>query len=60
MSSVIFSKWLYDFDIMMQKQNRKILLFLDNAPVHPPDIQLNNITLKFFPVNTNAKVQPLD
>ncbi|CAF2983977.1 unnamed protein product [Rotaria sp. Silwood2] len=60
MNSVIFSKWLYGFDIMMQKQNRKILLFLDNAPVHPPDIQLNNITLKFFPANTTAKSQPLD
>ena len=28
--------------------------------MHPPDIQLNNITLKFFPANTTAKSQPLD
>lgn len=45
---------------MLQKQKKKILLFLDNAPVHPSDIQLQNITLKFFPANTTSHIQPLD
>ncbi|CAF1338757.1 unnamed protein product, partial [Rotaria magnacalcarata] len=40
--------------------NHRILLFLDNAPVHPPDVQLENIKLKFFPPNTTAKIQPMD
>ncbi|CAF1389307.1 unnamed protein product [Rotaria sordida] len=44
----------------MKKQKRHILLFLDNAPVHPQDVQLENIKLKFFPVNTTARIQPLD
>ncbi|CAF0968560.1 unnamed protein product [Rotaria magnacalcarata] len=44
----------------MQKQKRHILLFLENAPVHPPDVQLENIKLKFFPPNTTAKIQPMD
>ncbi|CAF4568820.1 unnamed protein product [Rotaria sp. Silwood2] len=44
----------------MEKQKRQILLFLDNAPVHPPDIILKNITLKFFPCNSTALVQPMD
>lgn len=35
-------------------------MFIDNAPVHPPDVQLENIKLKFFPPNTTAKVQPMD
>ena len=60
MNSRIFTEWLNDFDLMMKKQKRHILLFLDNAPVHPPDVQLDNIKLKFFPANTTAMIQPLD
>jgi hypothetical protein len=60
MNAFLFTKWLNDFDAMMPKQNRKILLFLDNAPVHPSDVKLANINLKFFPANTTAKIQPLD
>jgi hypothetical protein len=60
MNAFVFTKWLNDLDTMIQKQNRKILLFLDNAPVHPSDVKLTNITLKFFPANTTCKIQPLD
>jgi len=56
----MFTKWLRDFDDLMGKENRKVLLFLDNAPVHPPDVELKNITMKFFPPNTTSKIQPLD
>lgn len=46
----------------MKQKRRKMLLFLDNAPCHPPSLQdhLSNITLKFLPKNTTAKTQPLD
>ncbi|CAF1013162.1 unnamed protein product [Adineta ricciae] len=54
------SKWLEDLDTSMRKQKRHILLFLDNVPVHPQDIQLENIKLKFCPPNSTAKIQPLD
>ncbi|CAF4408148.1 unnamed protein product [Rotaria sp. Silwood2] len=60
MNSYIFTNWLNEFDEIIEKQNRKILLFLDNAPAHSPDIKLKNITLKFFPSNTTARIQPLD
>ena len=60
MNCFIFTKWLNEFDDLIGKENRKILLFLDNAPVHPADIELKNITLKFFPANTTSVVQPLD
>ena len=33
---------------------------MDNAPCHPPDIQLTNVKLQFFPPNTTSIVQPLD
>ncbi|CAF1622589.1 unnamed protein product [Adineta ricciae] len=60
MNSFLFTDWLQGLDLMMQKQKRKILLFLDNAPVHPVDVKLENITLKFFPANTTAVIQPMD
>jgi hypothetical protein len=44
----------------MKKRNRKILLFLDNAPCHPIDLQLSNVKLQCFPANTTSVVQPLD
>lgn len=44
----------------MKKRNRQILLFVDNAPCHPPDIQLTNVKLHFFPANTTSTIQPLD
>lgn len=53
-------EWLNEFDSMMKKERRHILLFLDNAPVHPQDLQLDNIKLKFFPANTTSRIQPLD
>ncbi|CAF4468475.1 unnamed protein product, partial [Rotaria sp. Silwood2] len=33
MYSSIFTDWLHGLDLMMQKQKRRILLFLDNAPL---------------------------
>jgi DDE superfamily endonuclease len=44
----------------MKKGNRKILLFLDNAPCHVLTQDFSNIKLAFFPPNTTSKCQPLD
>ncbi|CAF3058879.1 unnamed protein product [Rotaria sp. Silwood2] len=60
MNSTLFTNWLYEFDKMIQKQKRQIFLFLDNAPVHPPEIKLKNIAIKCFPANTTAVIQPMD
>lgn len=47
-------------NVSMKIQNRKIILFLDNTPCHPIDINLTNVKLQYFPPNTTAKLQPLD
>jgi hypothetical protein len=60
MNSKLFSEWLIDINQLMIKQSRQVLLFLDNAPSHPVDIQLSNINIVFFPPNTTSVVQPLD
>ena len=59
MTSNIFERWLIAFDRKLKKENRKIILFIDNAPSHPK-ITLDNIKLQFFPPNTTAKTQPMD
>ena len=59
MQTGIMEEWLRWLDRKMCHQNRKILLFLDNAPVHP-NISLKNVKLQFFPANTTALLQPMD
>ncbi|CAM4833278.1 unnamed protein product [Rotaria magnacalcarata] len=60
MNAKLFSDWLADINTKMKISSRQILLFLDNAPCHPVDVQLSNIELVFFPPNTTSTVQPLD
>ncbi|CAF1058639.1 unnamed protein product [Brachionus calyciflorus] len=60
MSSSIFIDWLSQWDKNLVKSNRKIALFLDNAPCHPQIDSLKNIKLVFLPSKTNSILQPLD
>lgn len=55
----IMTSWLEKFDEKMKKQNRKVLLFLDNAIFHPK-IKLENVNIVFLPQNTTSLCQPLD
>jgi hypothetical protein len=47
------------FGQKMKKEQRKVLLFLDNAPSHP-NINFENVKLQFLPPNTTCKTQPMD
>ena len=46
----------------MKVEKRNVLLFLDNAPVHPEGLQCkySNIKVVFIPKNTTSRLQPLD
>jgi hypothetical protein len=59
MRSEIFKEFLIKFNSKMIKENRKILLFVDNCSVHP-FINLSNIKLVFLPPNTTSRLQPMD
>jgi len=60
MTTELFNEWLFSLNEDMKKQERKILLFLDNCTVHNNPPTLINIELQFFPPNTTSKLQPLD
>lgn len=62
MTSEIFEKWIVNFDTKMIRQKRKVVLFVDNCPAHPPFVakKLTNVKLVFFPPNTTSKLQPMD
>ena len=46
----------------IEKDNRRILLFMDNAPCHPEglDDKFPQIKIIFLPKNTTSRLQPLD
>ena len=46
----------------MEKLNKKILLLIDNAPVHTTEnsLLLTNVTVHYLPPNTTAHLQPAD
>lgn len=53
--------WLVKhLDIKLQKKKRKILMVIDNCPVHHHVRSLKNFELVFLPPNTTCKTQPMD
>ena len=48
MTSKIHPRWFQNFDKKIQKQNHKVLLFLDNVPSHPNDIIISKVKVVFL------------
>lgn len=59
MTAEIFESWLNDLNDRMVVERRKILMLVDNAPVHP-DIELSNVRVAFLPANTTSVTQACD
>ena len=60
MTAKLFEEVLRAWDGRLDQQGCKVLLCLDNFCGHPPELQLDNIQLVFFPPNTTANSQTLD
>ena len=71
MDSNLFESWFHDRFVPYVKkfcnQNNisyKILILIDNSPVHPPTETLisrdGNVKVKFLPPNTTSILQPMD
>lgn len=60
MTGVLFNAWLEEINRRMDRQNRDILLFVDNCSAHNVSMCLTRVRVLFLPANTTSKLQPLD
>ena len=60
MTVKVFEEVLHAWDRRLGQQGRRMLLCLDNFCGHPPELQLDNIQLVFFPPNNTANSEPID
>ncbi len=58
----IWNEYIKKLNNRMRRQNRNILLLVDNAPTHAlyETTYLTNITIKYLPPNTTSHLQPCD
>jgi hypothetical protein len=62
MQRSIFKHYLERLNSKMIRENRHIILLMDNAKCHEPDNinNLSNVKIHFLPPNTTSYLQPLD
>src|ERR1700761_2837058 len=61
MMGTIFNEYVTNFDADMRRQNRNVLLLVDNAPSHIYNkSQVTNVRVEFFSANLTSHVQPND
>jgi len=56
----LFTNWMQQLDRRFQRQQRSILMVVDNCPAHNNVPGLKAITLVFLPPNTTSRTQPMD
>ena len=58
MTKLIFEEWMIKLNNDFKKENRKVLMLLDNCSSHV-DLELSNIEIFFFSSNTTSIIQQL-
>jgi len=59
MTSTLYKSWMTKLNQKMTKQNRKIILLVDNCPSHT-QIPLSNVKIAFLSPNKTGLLQSLD
>jgi hypothetical protein len=59
MTAVTMEEWLNMFNAKMEKENRNVILFLDNATCHPK-VTLSNVKITWLAANATGASQPMD
>ena len=60
MKSFLFHEWVKELDKTFKKENRKVVLIVDNCPAHPITEGLRAVELVFLPPNITSKTQPMN
>ena len=60
LNSFFFDVWVKELDKMFEKENRKVILIVNNCPAHPNTEGFKAVELVFLPPNTTSKTQPMD
>ncbi|KAI0992467.1 hypothetical protein K3495_g15718, partial [Podosphaera aphanis] len=61
MTRELFQEWLLKFNEKIKKEQRHVLLLLDNAPSHISNgIEIANVKIQFLPPNTTSRIQLMD
>ena len=60
MNSFFFDEWVKELDKKFEKENRKVVLIVDNCPAHPFIEGLKAVELVSFRPNATSKTQPMN
>jgi hypothetical protein len=60
MTSDLWRQIMTKLNKRMSKEERSILMFVDNCSSHPQSLRLSNIKFVYLPANTTSISQPLD
>ena len=60
MDRILFEEWIREVDRRFAKEGPKIVLLVDNCPVHPSFDNLVSTELIFLPLKTTSKLQLMD
>ena len=60
MTGTIWQQWVKSFNSRMKRQNKEVLLFIDNCPGHPTMNGLSHVTIQYLPPQTTFHLQPCD
>ena len=60
MHGTLFEEWLHKLHRKFEMQGRKVVMIVDNCPVHSEVLGLKAINLKFLPPSTTSCTQAMD